>query len=713
MNDVVRDGMLFLAKRIGSGVLSIPISVVPGDANAPRAYTNDFGIVLRSDVVEKRPQDVPALIGHELWHHVIRDDSVRARFPMEVVNYAEDYKINLHMLDLFGIDVRRIKGGCLFDRDLGSMSVEAACRKLIKVELDASLAQSPVGISCAEILRVARHLRSKYADTVGVSQRIFHVDVIDEELFINATHKLTKALSVKMALSPLAALEALWQRFYLPKPVGTEKGPARLSPEQALAYAHPAGMVRPKTRQRADDAAIAALVFLNRASDDARYISAALLSSRSHLSVLRNKLRFAIKMLGVRPKKGEKKWKVIRQRDITAIEKRIARTQNTIKRWAHMKSLAYNLVKHPVRALPRVAQIGERRPTTLSMANARPERDSDTDSVIPRLKRNATVDSIHRVARRADRDFQKLQESLDYITQAGFPMDESMPGDSSEESMQDGSNPENEQEAGRGEGAPSRVNVAQTLLKGNVNLARILSHMNEMITLLARTRTRRSNEFSHDAATRYSYGSDLERVLPESLALLDRQETKLAFLSELAAGSLPQRTPPDRKRYPVCICVDSSGSMQGENYETAAGFALATIALLQKDRRGVALIMFSDSAYKTVIVRPGQPLDIHKALETLIIPRVGGTNFDAPLMASFDVRDQLRWRNVLTMVVTDGQCAVTDRAAVLERKRADDRILAVISNRNPANLSGLADNVYVAKRNGLETELVEAGRGIL
>jgi uncharacterized protein with von Willebrand factor type A (vWA) domain len=197
------------------------------------------------------------------------------------------------------------------------------------------------------------------------------------------------------------------------------------------------------------------------------------------------------------------------------------------------------------------------------------------------------------------------------------------------------------------------------------------------------------------------------------VSLLHNPLTRMKFFADLSAHALDVRLPPDRKRYPVCICLDDSGSMSGSNYAVAAGFALAMIIHLHKDKRGVALIIFSERVHRIIVTNPKDEVNLKEILEAVCSPSYGGTNFDAPLAAANAVRDRMKWKNLLTMIVTDGQCTLRDREAVLEAKHRSDRIVAVITNGQRTSIDGVADEVYFTQRNGTMASLVKVGKGLL
>ena len=95
------------------------------------------------------------------------------------------------------------------------------------------------------------------------------------------------------------------------------------------------------------------------------------------------------------------------------------------------------------------------------------------------------------------------------------------------------------------------------------------------------------------------------------------------------------------------------------------------------------------------------------------MPHFGGTNFDDPLHAAFDLRDFLKWKTVLVQLVTDGFCGIANRDAILARKRPRDQIAAVIVGGPPSNIDEVADTVYRIEKDGLISALVKVGNALL
>lgn len=279
-----------------------------------------------------------------------------------------------------------------------------------------------------------------------------------------------------------------------------------------------------------------------------------------------------------------------------------------------------------------------------------------------------------------------------------------------------GKDPEGKGGSGEGKGqggAADKTAIMELLFKNLDTLESILYYMNEIETQLKGKPDNRIGEgIGND--TKFNYGNDIERLVMTELAMLANPETELQFFVKYAEHSLLMHAPPDDKRTPVCICIDGSGSMSGEPYNKASGFALAMIGKLREDRRGVALMTFTTGIDKIMICGVDKPVDVMKALEIVVTPSYGGTEFDTPIMTCYNIKKQMGWKNMLILMVTDGHCQFSDAAHIMKLKTPGDRIVGIIvSSSTGEHLKPVLDEVYMTSKQGLEVELVKAGNAIL
>jgi uncharacterized protein with von Willebrand factor type A (vWA) domain len=265
--------------------------------------------------------------------------------------------------------------------------------------------------------------------------------------------------------------------------------------------------------------------------------------------------------------------------------------------------------------------------------------------------------------------------------------------------------------AGSGVGSNTeRVNLIELVLERPEVFDKILMYMQEIETLIKRKPSKKVSE-NATLATTYSYGNDLEQVVPSELGLLAKKETKLEFLARLANNSLLMTAPTANKRSPVALCIDCSGSMSGSFYEMAAAFTLVMVRHLYKDKRGVALITFSGNVEKTLVIDRNEKFSLAKVLEVLSEPSLGGTHFDPPILKAQDIRDEQRWQNITTILITDGYGIIARPEEILQRKRIGDNIIAGIVSK-VTTLQGV-DMIYHIDKGGDILKLAQIANTVL
>ncbi|MGV8131672.1 MAG: hypothetical protein ACP5N7_06255, partial [Candidatus Pacearchaeota archaeon] len=133
-------------------------------------------------------------------------------------------------------------------------------------------------------------------------------------------------------------------------------------------------------------------------------------------------------------------------------------------------------------------------------------------------------------------------------------------------------------------------------------------------------------------------GNNLDRTLPSELISLTDPNLEMDFYKRFIEGNLLNYTLSGRekkKRGPIIICLDSSGSMSGmaEIWSKAVAIALLEVARVQK--RDFCGIHFSGehspARLKTHEFLKRDPFSIKKLIDFCSYYEGGGTNFEAPL----------------------------------------------------------------------------------
>lgn len=210
---------------------------------------------------------------------------------------------------------------------------------------------------------------------------------------------------------------------------------------------------------------------------------------------------------------------------------------------------------------------------------------------------------------------------------------------------------------GTGPKAPGTTSQARTLaqrLRHDPRLRRIAELAGRFKRIAAR-KLRDKVRHGVDELSDIEQGADLGRVLPAELARLRHPRLRLALLRDLLERRTLQyalRGTEDLGRGPLVVCLDKSGSMEGDPDIWATAVALALLELAHRQRRPFALLAFDSAVAYQAIVDVGQALPE----ASLFVRCSGGTDIHAAVTRALDIiashPGPLRKADVV--LVTDG-----------------------------------------------------------
>jgi uncharacterized protein YegL len=777
IHEGIRVAMARLAKEICPEILNIPVKIddskstlacISADGIMVRTELLQkaiqyLHIIIAHEIFHPVIDDSPA-IGFSMKARV-KDKKGQIRI-INIPNDATDYVINYHLKKLFGYDVRDLgkaeKGWeGLYNPTIGKMGVLGACQHLNKRYGGPPPDQSKAGrfdsqtrLVHPQILRVVDIIRRKFRQQLGDRKPLVHRDQMDRILFEIVSEKVRNKMSITLPISVEHTMEGLWNFLYQKKPAATELDRGKLTFEQAVTYGYPASHFRDSTVEKSDDAIVAASLYLRQVENDPIWISVRRVQAEGNVAYLKNKIKnFGKKAKPVKGKKSKKPKKPVKKIPLRTLRWMLVEAEKRLERYEKMKPVLKLLESDPIVSQGVVSAgtvVSQGSPMTLRKA----EEARDTISLrgMPTLKSGPGVRRLKTIAHRSIADLKSLQQSLEQLIRMGYPVSSSGAGqgqqrvgnqgegdgDSFDEATgkdtngegktghgEGNSQPEPGQPgqpgagpggkfAGKGRGSPTRVEIMMSLANNKAFLERVLFHMQEFATLISRKPSPRSKESESGADIRTVYGNELSQVAPEEIAkLAGTRAMQLQFFSDLANDSLEMRVPPDKKRTPIVLCLDASGSMHGEPYATAAGFALAMMAKLAKDKRGTGLIIFSHGVHRVIYANIDRPLNLQSILEAICRPDWGGTEFDQPLNNAFDLKEFLKWKSVLIQLVTDGECGLRNADAIRARKGSKDHISAVVVGNKQSTIEEVADSIYHIDKDGLVKQLADIGNRLL
>lgn len=166
-----------------------------------------------------------------------------------------------------------------------------------------------------------------------------------------------------------------------------------------------------------------------------------------------------------------------------------------------------------------------------------------------------------------------------------------------------------------------------------------------------------------------TFGSNPHRALPQDLMMLRHPILKRKFFKDVAEGSLREyEYGGNRKKGkgPIICCIDSSGSMDGENEIWAKALAMGILDIAKAQRRDAIFIQFEGSTnVEDLLVDrfdKNDPWSIEKVIAFAESFLGGGTDFQTPLKHSRTlIDDHPDFTKADIVFITDGHCAVSDK----------------------------------------------------
>lgn len=221
-----------------------------------------------------------------------------------------------------------------------------------------------------------------------------------------------------------------------------------------------------------------------------------------------------------------------------------------------------------------------------------------------------------------------------------------------------------------------------------LDITRQLGRMKEMLSEL------RKNDYAHGRGEKYSLtrGRDLKNLLSGELALLASPATAPLFLRKYGAKGLLQYAKRERIRKgqgDVIVCLDESGSTEGENAAWGKALALAVQDICAHAGRKFALIHFSGAEeFRTDIFAPDQygSEELLSAAEHFY---GGMTDFETPLKEALRLIDEETFEQADILFITDGECEISEELAEQIQLAVQDARCSIVGLLLDADSAGM------------------------
>lgn len=207
-----------------------------------------------------------------------------------------------------------------------------------------------------------------------------------------------------------------------------------------------------------------------------------------------------------------------------------------------------------------------------------------------------------------------------------------------------------------------RLKLAAALAQ-NSRMQRIADLVGRMRNL-SRARQNQKVKRRRDEIHSITVGHELQHVLPQELGALAHPLRRLDFYRRFTEGQLLQydlRGEEKQARGPIVAAIDISGSMRGERLEWAIASAMALVDTSRRQKRYCHLLFFDAEIKQEFSFAPGEK-NAEKYAAMAGIGTAGGTDYVPALTRAKEIIEgEKEFQNADIIVITDGQCMITNR----------------------------------------------------
>ncbi len=199
-----------------------------------------------------------------------------------------------------------------------------------------------------------------------------------------------------------------------------------------------------------------------------------------------------------------------------------------------------------------------------------------------------------------------------------------------------------------------RIRALATQIKDKPAIKRFIDLVGRFKRIAQQKQKQKVNHGA-DEITDITTGSDLNRLLPSETMMLANKTTKLELFRKITENACLQyhMTGIEPKgKGPIVVCIDKSGSMNGQPDEWATAIALALGDMALRQKRVFAMVSFDTTILHECVVKPGEAIPE----DCLMTDCQGGTDIDvAYARAVAIIKDNPGQLNKADIVmITDG-----------------------------------------------------------
>ena len=197
-------------------------------------------------------------------------------------------------------------------------------------------------------------------------------------------------------------------------------------------------------------------------------------------------------------------------------------------------------------------------------------------------------------------------------------------------------------------------NLMKTI-KGQTAFKKIMQSLGRIRLMAGEIKSRKPKQSPQPMGL--TQGSDLTSLVPQEYAMLGDPDLEDLFIQRFTEGNLMQydrRIKQREGRGPIVVCIDKSGSMNGQNETNADAFFMQMVRTAQDQKRRVCLIPFATHAADPMFIENTQDL-IRIATQANYAGIGRGTDFEQPLRkARLAINNEIKYKNADIIFLTDG-----------------------------------------------------------
>lgn len=219
-----------------------------------------------------------------------------------------------------------------------------------------------------------------------------------------------------------------------------------------------------------------------------------------------------------------------------------------------------------------------------------------------------------------------------------------------------------------GLGTGDACHVAFQNKKDAIERIRRSSKLNKLTDLVGRFKesaiTEQKKKAKHGAVEIKSVtvGNKIQDALPSDKMNLCNETTKKDFYRRMSENQLmtySKESHKQKNKGPIIVCVDTSGSMQGDREIWSKALTVGILEVAQLQKRDFACIIYDSRADDPIVIKKDE-IAPQKIIDCAERFNGGGTNFEAPLNKALELIKDSTFKNADILFLTDGDCCISD-----------------------------------------------------